>query len=148
MRNGTTVLCTAPDFSHRVFSEEQLATQSRFKQASAYAKVAAKTRPLYAELAQRSHQPAYNLALSDWFRPPAIHEVTRLEGRIRVHASDNVHVKKVIVTLLDEQGETLEQGEAALIDRAWWEYTTSATTAGKVIVEAFDLVSNVTKQEA
>ena len=39
--------------------------QSQFKKASAYAKAAAKTHPLYAELAARLHKPAYNIALSD-----------------------------------------------------------------------------------
>jgi len=145
MRNGTTVLCTAPDFSDRVFSEKQLATQNRFRRASAYAKVAAKTQPLYAELAQRSHQPAYNLALSDWFRAPVIHEVTRLADRVRVRASDNVLVTKVLVTFLDEQGQILEQGEAALIKDAWWEYASG--TQGNVTAEAWDLAGNATKYE-
>jgi hypothetical protein len=35
MRDGSTVLCTVPDFSNRVFSEGQLTYQSRFKKASA-----------------------------------------------------------------------------------------------------------------
>jgi hypothetical protein len=144
-KDGTTIVTVMPDFSDRVFSEGQLATQSRFKEASAYAKVAAKTQPVYAELAERTHQAAYNLALSDWFRAPVIHEVRRLEGRLRVQASDNVLVTRVVVTLLDEQGQTLEQGEAMRVNDAWWEFLT--LTQGHVIAEAWDPAGNVTKYE-
>lgn len=52
MRDGTTILSAAPDFSRRVFSEGQLTHQSRFRQAAAYARRAAKTNPIYAELAK------------------------------------------------------------------------------------------------
>jgi hypothetical protein len=150
MRNGATLLCTVPDFSNRVFSPEQLTHQSRFQQAAAYARVAAKTHPIYADLAQRRLQPAYNIALSDWFHPPVIHAVQRQAGRIRVNATDNVQVAKVLITILDEQGQTLEQGEAASVTNdSWWEFeTASATNEGKVIVEAFDLAGNCTKHEA
>ena len=103
LRNGKTIVTVAPDFSNRVFSERQLNHQSRFQQASAYAKVAAKT------------QPAYNIALSDWFHGPVIHEINRLPGCISVDATDNVLVTKVLVMILDEQGRILEQGEASLV---------------------------------
>lgn len=62
-----------------------------------------------------------------------------------MHASDNVLVTKVIVTLLDEQGQTLEEGEAVLINDAWWEYP--AGTRGNVTVGAWHLAGNVTKYE-
>jgi hypothetical protein len=145
LRNGTTLICMVPDFSNRVFSEEQLAHQSRFQRAAAYARVAAKTHPIYAELAKQTLKPAYNIALSDWFHPPVIHEVQRQSGRIRVNATDNVQVAKVLITILNEQGQTLEQGEAAQVNNAWWEFETS--TEGKIIVETFDLAGNRTKHE-
>jgi hypothetical protein len=65
-----------------------------------------------------------------------------------VDATDNVLVTKVVITISDEQGQILEQGEAGLIDDAWWEYATSASTDGNILVEAFDLAGNVTKYEA
>jgi hypothetical protein len=145
LRNGTTLLCRVPDFSNRVFSTKQLTQQSRFQQAVAYARVAAKTYPMYAELAQQTQLPAYNIALSDWFHPPVIHEVTRQNGRIRVNAADNVQVVKVRITIVNEEGQTLEQGEAAAVNNSWWEFETS--TEAKVIVEAFDLAGNCTKHE-
>jgi hypothetical protein len=42
----------------------------------------------------------------------------------------------------------LEQYETAQINDAWWELETTVSTAGKVIVEAFDLAGNCTKHEA
>src|SRR5687768_16329957 len=72
--NGSTLLCTVPDFSNRVFSTGQLTHQSRFQRAAAYAKVAAKTHPVYAELAWEALQPAYNFA---WFPSPIIHNIRR-----------------------------------------------------------------------
>jgi hypothetical protein len=145
MRDGSTVVCAAPDFSNRVFSEGQLAHQSRFQRAAAYARVAAKTHPIYAKLAQRTMKPAYNIALSDWFHPPVIHSIERRDGRIRVNAMDNVLVEKVLVTILDEEGKMLEQGQAVQVDGSWWEYGT--TIEGRVTVEAWDLPGNVTKVE-
>ena len=146
MRDGRTIVVSRPDFSNRVFSQEQLTHQSRFQQAAAYARVAAKTHPVYAERARRTGKPAYNIALSDWFHPPVIHEVSRGEGCIHVKASDNVQVTKVRVTILDEEGQTLEQGQATSPYGDFWEYATS--TEGNIIVEAFDLAGNCTKHEA
>jgi hypothetical protein len=148
LRDGSTVLCTTPDFTDRVFSEGQLTHQNRFQQASAYAKVAAKTTLLYAKLAPARNTNAYNLALSDWFHGPVIHEVGRYPGRIRIDASDNVLVTKVVVTIVDEQGQTLEQGEATLVNGAWWEYTATAPDQARIIVEAFDLAGNIARCEA
>jgi hypothetical protein len=146
MRDGSTVLCTVPDFSNRVFSEGQLTHQSRFKKASAYAKAAAKTHPLYSELAARLHKPAYNIALSDWFYGPVIHEVRQQDGRISIDVTDNVKVASVRVTVLDEQGRSQGQGQAVWVKDDRWEYETS--TRGTILVEVFDLPGNITRHEA
>jgi hypothetical protein len=140
MKDGTTVVSAAPDFTDRVFSEAQLDTQSRFQQASAYARAAAREIPLYAQLAEGTSKNAYNVALSDWYHSPVIHQVTVQEGRIHVEATDNVLVSNVRLSISDEQGQTLEQGEAARISESLWEYRTA--TLGDVLVEAFDLAGN------
>jgi hypothetical protein len=146
MKDGRTIVARAPDFSQRVLSQRQLTHQSRFQKAAEYARLAAKTQPLYAELAQQRLQPAYNIALSDWFHPPVIHAVQRQAGCIRVHATDNVQVARVRITIVNEQGETLEQGEAAsAINDPWWEYETF--TEGSIVVEAFDLAGNAARLE-
>jgi hypothetical protein len=148
LRDGRTILLTRPNFSERVFSGDQLTHQSRFQQASAYAKVAAKTQPLYAELAGRTQTPAYNIALSDWFKPPVIHQVTRQDGCIFVHATDNVQVTRVLITIIDEQGQTLEEGEAALVRDGLWEYKPASPIAAHLLIEAFDLAGNIARHEA
>ena len=140
MKDGTTVVSAAPDFTDRVFSEAQLATQSRFQQASAYARAAARENPLYAQLAAGTSKTAYNVALSDWYHSPVIQQVTVQEGRIHVEATDNVLVSNVRLSISDEQGRTLEQSEAARISENLWEYKTAAV--GDVLVEAFDLAGN------
>jgi hypothetical protein len=111
-----------------------------------YARQAAKSQPIYTERTRKTSKNAYNLAVSDWFNPPAIHEVSRGDGCIYVAASDNVQVTKVLVTILDETVQVVEQGQATSPYGSNWEYVTS--TEGKAIVEAFDLAGNCTKHEA
>jgi hypothetical protein len=145
MRDGRTIVLTRPDFSNRVFSEGQLTHQSRFQLATAYARTASKTNPVYAQFAAGTPKSAYNLALSDWFHPPIIHSIQRQNDCILVDVTDNVLVAQVIVKILNEQGETLEQGQAVAGNGTCWEYTTAAQ--GKVVIEARDLAGNVTRQE-
>ena len=145
MKDGTTILSAKPDFSNRKFSQGQLTHQSRFQEAAAYARQAAKTNPIYAELAKGTMKTAYNIALSDWFNPPVIHQITRQNGYILIEASDNVLVSKVLVTILDVDEKIVEQGEAVFVKDMKWEY--ASAREGRVKVEAWDLAGNVTKQE-
>jgi hypothetical protein len=146
MKDGRTIIATRPDYSNHEWTADQHIHHSRFQQAAAYARVASKTNPLYTELARGTAKNAYNLALSDWFHAPVIHGVTRQDGLICVDVTDNVQVANVRITMLDEHGGTLGAGQAVLAKDARWEYETAAE--GKVIVEAFDLAGNVTRQEA
>jgi hypothetical protein len=143
MPDGSTRVSAKPDFSRRVFSQGQKEHQSRFRQAVAYAREAANTQPIYAELAAGTAKTAYNWALSDWFNTPVIHKIERKEGLIRVEASDNVMVTKVLVRILDEGGNVLEQGEARQVELEWWEYVPNAR--GTIEATAWDLAGNRTK---
>lgn len=144
MPDGSTYVSAKPDFSHRKFSEGQKEHQSRFQRAVAYAREAAKSQPIYGELAAGTIKSAYNFALSDWFNPPVIHCVERRDGLIRVEASDNVMVAKVVITILDVDDNVIEKGEALKVDERWWEYTVSMD--GKVAAEAWDLAGNVVQE--
>jgi hypothetical protein len=144
MPDGSTYVSAKPDFSGRIFSEGQKQHQSRFQQAAAYAREAAKSQPIYAELAKGTIKSAYNFALSDWFNPPVIHCVERRDGVIRVEATDNMLVTKVQVTILDEEGNMIEKGDAVKIDERWWEY--AVNTDGKILAEAWDLAGNVVSE--
>jgi hypothetical protein len=144
--NGTAVVSRAPKKKKKdIFSERQLSHQGRFQRASYYASRASKDNPIYAERAAKMPMiTAYNLALSDWFHPPVIHRIECIEGCIRVEASDDVIVKKVLVTILDETGTILETGEAIRSETNWWEFASSIR--GKTVVaQAWDLPGNVTK---
>ena len=54
-------------------------------------------------------------------------------------------VTRVTVSILDEEGNCLEQGEAELQQGVRWVYNT--VISGCVLVEAWDLAGNVTRQE-
>ena len=154
MPDGSTRVSRKPDFSRRVFSQGQKDHQSRFQQAAAYARQAAKTQPIYAELARGTAKSAYNVALSDWFNPPEILEIDlsgwiKSEGGIiRVRAQDNVKVDGVKVTISDESGTFLEEGKAQEVGALWWEYITTQAAANtmRVTVAARDLPGHVTVQ--
>src|SRR5574342_230096 len=110
MPDGSTAVSVKPDFSERICSQAQKDQQDRFKLAQAYASQA-KTQSVYVEYARQNNKRAYNLALADWLRPPVIHGIERRDGRIRVQASDNMQVAKVVVRILGSDGNVLEQGQ-------------------------------------
>ena len=143
LRDGRTIMCAVPDFSNRVLSKDQKAHHAKFKIGAAYAKDAAKTEPLYAELAAGTLKNAYNVALADFFHPPVIHSVERVDSFLDIQASDDVKVARVMVTIFDEAGNVLEQGEATQIDEEYWRY--DLQHEGRVLVEAWDLPGNVTR---
>ena len=145
-RDGRTIISLKPDFRNRQFSEAQLHTQNRIKQAAAYAKVASKENPIYAMKAEGTAKNAYNVALADWMNPPVIRSMDlHLGSTIRVRATDDVHVIRVIITVLDQQGQTLEQGEAALELGIWWNY--QPAHQGRIRVEALDMAGNAVQRE-
>jgi len=144
MPDGSTRVSAKSD-RRRTFNQVQKANQNRFSQAVAYGREA-KTHPVYAELARETGRSAYHLALSDSLNSPVIHKIERKDGRIRVTASDDVMVTRVVVSILDREGKLLEQGYAALPDPIndpeRWEYAASAV--GVIKATAWDLTSNQT----
>ncbi len=153
MPNGTIVVSAAPakltgrqkKRAKLKRSEKQKGHNSRFKEATIYARYAARVHPVYAELAAVTPmKTAYNIALSDWFNPPVIDCVERAGGCIRVQASDAVMVTRVQVTVLDQDGGVLEKGEAVRGEGDWWEFASQAE-GKKILVEAWDLQGNMTR---
>jgi hypothetical protein len=144
-RDGRTIISQKPDFSNRQFSEGQFDHQNRMKQAAAYAKAAARDNPIYARLAKGTSKNAYNVALGDWFNPPVIRRIEWQDGKLRVSASDDVMVTSVTVTILDDEKQCLEHGDAELVMGVWWDY--HPAKKGQIRIEAWDLAGNVTRQE-
>jgi hypothetical protein len=145
LKDGRTIVCAAPDFSNRVFSTGQKAHHSKFKAGTEFAKVAQFSEPIYAQLKEGTVKTAYNIALADYFHPPVIHAVKWEGSRLKIHASDDVLVTGVTVTLFGADGKVLEKGEAIKVDADWWEYAPQST--GRILVEARDLAGNITKAE-
>jgi hypothetical protein len=145
-RDGRTIISLKPDFSNRQFSEAQIRTQSRIKQAAAYARVASRENPIYAMKAEGTAKNAYNVALADYMNLPVIHSMDAYLGDIlRVSATDDVQVTQVTITVLDLQGQPLEQGNAELELGIWWIYR--PTHQGRIRIEACDLAGNVVQRE-
>jgi hypothetical protein len=121
-------------------SPRQKDHNERFLDASAYARKE-QTQPVYVELAAAAPmKTAYNFAVSDWFKPPVIHRIERRNGQIRVEATDNIGVVRVRVTVRDEQGQVMEQGEATRGRGNWWKFTPrTAGRSGSILAEAWDL---------
>jgi hypothetical protein len=151
--NGKTVVTQAPpkmtrkekEKYKRKRSKSQNEHNDRFQEASAYARWAAQTQRVYAELAAVAPMmTAYNFAVSDWFHAPVVHRVERQAGCIRVEASDNVRVTRVQVTLLSHEGVLLEEGEAVRAEGNWWEFTPDCEGT-KVMTRAWDLPGHVTQ---
>jgi hypothetical protein len=140
LRDGRTIVCKSPDFSSRKLSDAQQEHHRRVQRAAAYARIASRSNPLYARLAEGTMKNAYNVAFGDWFHPPVIQRLGWYGAAIRIWATDDVQVAGVQVRVLDGDGKILEQGEAVQGRGDWWEYIPAAT--GKVVVEARDLPGN------
>jgi hypothetical protein len=153
-RSGATYLARKPTFpDNRQFSAAQLTHQRRFKAAAAYAKQAAQTEPIYAALAKKTGQPAYNVALGDYLHPPKIvaveyHGAVEQTGQtIRVCAEDAVKVTRVVVTLLNAEGQVLMEGDATPDSIGWWwtfkvDQIEAAREYARVRVRGWDLPGN------
>jgi hypothetical protein len=153
-RGGRTIICKKPTFQEdREFSPAQLARQQAFREAAAYARTQ-KLNPLYIEKAQGTGKCSYNVAIGDYLHPPEILEidlsawVNGSSGTIRVRAQDDVKVEGMKVTISDETGTLLEEGQAQNIGALWWEFHTAQVPANtlRVTVAARDLPGHVSVQ--
>ena len=138
--DGSTIVTAKIVLHNKKWSEGQLAHQVRMKEAALYGK-GAQYHPVYVALAETSTLTGYNWAFADRMKPPVIHAVERVEGGIRVRASDNVGVVRVEVQVLDEAGAVLTKGEAVQTSKEVWVYATAV--AGRVVARAWDLAGNV-----
>ncbi len=149
-RNGT-IVSKFPVFDeNRTFTEAQVKRQSKFREAVAYAKYA-KGLEIYIEKAKLTNRLPYHVAISDFSNPPEIREVDVSSWNggigqvIRVMAVDDVLVTQVKVSILDDAGTVLEEGEAVQDGDAWWSYVTTAAarSGARVLVTVRDLPGNV-----
>ncbi|MBN1428825.1 MAG: hypothetical protein JXB07_10605 [Anaerolineae bacterium] len=154
---GRTILSAKPTFPEdREFTQAQKDQMAAFREATLYAKSAARTEAIYAEKAKDTPRSGFNVAMADWFHAPEIGEID-LSGwtgqageRIRVKALDDVKVERVTVLIADAEDVIIEQGAAEQVDGLWWVYTTTQAAAGrpKVIALAQDLPGNIARMVA
>ena len=151
-RGGKTIVALSPVYSDtRVLSEAQLAHHEAFGLATQYA-VEAKDNPIYVQLARGADATAYNLAIADWFRKPAVQEIDasawtgEIGQTIRIVAKDDAYVASVHVAITDAQGTVLEEGEAVRAEKFWWTYTTTSQVPQlpnrRIVAVARDLPGN------
>ena len=146
--DGTFIFSEPPSFSKDSWSQAQKDHRKRVSQVGPYASHLAKVHPIYAELAAEDKargkwMSPYNFAFADCMKPPVVQRIERREGCIRVQATDNIGVTRVWVFVLDESGQSLENGDAVRADGDWWEYATHAE-GKQILVRAFDLPGNCT----
>jgi hypothetical protein len=153
---GRTIVSVSPKYpENRVFSNDQLQQQERFRNAVVYGRDRM-GETIYVDRAKGTPQTSMNVAMADFFHAPEIIgiDTSNWHGNpgdnIRVQAVDNVMVTQVTVIIMDENNAVIEQGLAAQEgNSSWWVYpTTVNTSAGTQIVAlAQDLPGNIAEFE-
>lgn len=159
-RGGETIVATPPVRTAPP-SPKQIQQQNKFAQAAAYARNALLDPTLKeaytTEAKKRRNVSPYNMAMTDYLRPPVITEVNHsgYDGsasgqKIIIQVADAFKVTAVKVEIQNSDESTLEQGNATLKDGKW-EYVTTATNASisgdKITLTATDRPGNTTKKE-
>jgi hypothetical protein len=159
-RSGSTIIGGRPAASSVPATERQIAHRRRFNIATVYAKLALQSDQLgtrYREAAE-GKLSAYNLAVRDSLTPPTIESVMLDDyngtagSRIYVVAYDDFALKSLTVSILNQSGGILQEGEAVVAeDRGAYVYQLTADVAGvgtmTVKVVAEDLAGNKTEHE-
>lgn len=133
--NGKTVVSSRPRPSSKPPTEKQKAHKERFKAGAEYANSVKEN----AELSQIYHagvKPGvgvYGVALADFIKAPVVEDVfiKKFKGEagdvVGVYAYDDFAVTSLTVALLDENGKTIESGEArVVVENGSYEYDLQA----------------------
>ncbi len=159
-RADKTIVAKAPIARGPHGTEPQLAARHTFQMASVYGKAISAdpvTKAPY-QAATKEGQTAYNIAVADFFLAPDIQEIdiSAYNGQpgdiIKVRATDDFKVKSVKVSIENEDGTLLEEGNAKQEgDSEEWIYTATlinTTLAGdKITITATDNPDNMTIDE-
>ena len=151
-RGGETIISNMPTFSEdRTFSQNQLDQQEAFRHANLYAQTV-KNDELYIKKAAGTSMTPFNAAVADYFKEPQVLEIDASEwdgnpGKvIWVEAVDDTQVTKVRVTISDENGAVLEEGNAQRAAGLWWTYTANTQVPMEprphVTATAYDMPGN------
>lgn len=138
----------------------QLEVQELFSEAVLYAKsvIADEAKKAIYKAKAKPNQSVYNLALSDFCKPPKFkkYEVSNYAGQvgdeISIRVLDDVKVEWVKLLIKDSEDSMIEEGSAVLsANKVDWIYTATAinpSLAGsKLIISAADLPGNISTLE-
>jgi hypothetical protein len=160
-RGGKTIAAVAPEKKKRELSDAQKDHQLKFRAATKYAKTAIQDDNVKVAYEQRAKdgQTAFNVAMADYMNLPSISELgldayTGAKGQpVVIKATDDHMVAEVQVSIYDQNGALVEEGEAQLAENGLdWVYTTqkanSQPSGSKLVARASDLPGNATVTEA
>jgi hypothetical protein len=142
--NGKVVVSRKPDMNGYEPTPPQVAHRERFKQAAAFGRTVlanGELRPLYEAAAKDKNMPIFALLVADFFNAPTIHNVDvfgysgNIGDVITVNASDDFGVEKVLVSISDDQGNPIENGEAVETAEGSGEWNYTATAQGQPTVK-------------
>ena len=136
VRSGRMYVSHKPDPKPRVCTPAQRAARMRFGQATVYAKQIMSDpvrRKPYDLAAKGRGTLTQNVIIADFLTAPSVDliDLREYNGRagraIRITASDDFEVAAVGVSISDGNGQTIEQGQAALSSMrcGQWIYTTA-----------------------
>lgn len=158
-RAGKTVISLPPAPREDNPTEIQEGFREKFRKAIAYARSVIADPLIKAayEAKAGAGVSAYNVAFTDYFKPPTIHsaEAVNFSGSpgdaIHIHATDDFKVHTVYVQIMDEAGTILEEGPATASAESTdtWAYTlaNARPAAAKAKVTASDLPGNQASRE-
>ena len=160
-RAGKTVATAAIDEWTHEGTPEQHVRRTKFQQAVLYGQKVNADPSAKQEYkgAAREGQSAYNIAIADFMNAPDISEIdisayTGLAGQyIRIKVTDDFKVRSVILTIKNEDGTLVEEGNAVPEHETGtdWIYTTLAENANltgdKITVTATDTPANLSVEE-
>ncbi|MGA3014115.1 MAG: hypothetical protein ABSD71_08770 [Bacteroidales bacterium] len=155
---GRSVMSKRPDCSKVVKSPAQLANQDRFRKGVKYGQAAKRDPERYEfyRKKKKSHQSAYNAAISDFLLKPKIESIdiggyVGVQGNmIGIKAWDKYKVESVSVLIMNRMGHVIEKGTAVarpFSEGREWNYKATMENlsyqGGKVLVWVTDLPGNV-----
>ena len=159
-RAGKTIM-SKPPLRTAPPTTKQKEQQTKYARAAAYAKNALLDPTLKeaytTEAKKRQDVSPYNMAMTDYLRPPQITNVDHSAytgdasgEKIFIEAADAFKITTLKVKITAANNSTLEEGNASMVNGKW-EYTTTATnttlTGSKITLTATDRPGNTTTKE-
>ena len=159
-RAGKTIM-SKPPLRTAPPTQKQKEQQTKFARAAAYAKNALLDPTLKeaytTEAKKRQDVSPYNMAMTDYLRPPQITNVDHSAytgdasgEKIIIEAADAFKITTMKVKITAANSSTLEEGNATLVNGKW-QYTTTTTnttlTGSKITLTATDRPGNTTIKE-